>query len=84
MHLGILAALCLAPALSRAYEVKPFKVDLTSRVPHMKELIKRTELPDSSVLGSAGAGINLSWLKNRQVEWLESFDWQKEEDNMNQ
>ncbi|KAG9073870.1 hypothetical protein FRC06_011097, partial [Ceratobasidium sp. 370] len=83
MHLGTLVALSLVPVLSRAYEVKPFKIDLSARVPHMKDMIKRTELPETSVLGGAGAGINLSWLKNRQTEWLENFEWQKEEDHLN-
>ncbi|KAG8741498.1 hypothetical protein FRC10_002749 [Ceratobasidium sp. 414] len=83
MYLGTLVALCFAPVLSRAYDVQPFKIDLSSRVPHMKDMIKRTELPESSVLGTAGAGINLSWLKDRQAEWLESFDWKKEEDHLN-
>ncbi|KAG8678302.1 hypothetical protein FRC08_017899 [Ceratobasidium sp. 394] len=83
MRLGTLVALCLAPVLSRAYEVKPFKIDLSSRVPRMKDMIERTVLPERSVLGSAGAGIALTWLKNRQTEWLESFDWQKEEDHLN-
>jgi hypothetical protein len=84
MHLATLATLSyLVPMLTRAYEIKPFNIDLSSGVPHMKDLIQRTELPSSSVLGSAGAGIDLAWLRNRQTEWLESYDWQKEEDKLN-
>ncbi|CCO32377.1 Putative epoxide hydrolase OS=Stigmatella aurantiaca (strain DW4/3-1) GN=STAUR_4299 PE=3 SV=2 [Rhizoctonia solani AG-1 IB] len=65
------------------YNVKPFKIDLSSRVPHLKDLVKLTKLPEASVLGKAGAGIELAWLKDRQQEWLEEFDWEKEQSAMN-
>jgi hypothetical protein len=65
------------------YNVKPFKVDLSSRMPHLKDLVKLTKLPEASVLGKAGAGIELAWLKDRQQEWLEEFDWEKEQSAMN-
>ncbi|QRV92995.1 epoxide hydrolase [Ceratobasidium sp. AG-Ba] len=49
----------------------------------MKDLIKSTKLPASSILGDAGAGIKLSWLKSRQEEWIDKFDWKREQDAMN-
>ncbi|KAG8704360.1 hypothetical protein FRC08_002268 [Ceratobasidium sp. 394] len=85
MYLWTLVLLsCFASVFSRAYEVKPFKIDLSSRIPHMKDGIKHTVLPSSSVLGSAGKGIELAWLKDRQTEWLESYNWEEEEAKMNQ
>ncbi|KAG9121285.1 hypothetical protein FRC07_002806 [Ceratobasidium sp. 392] len=75
--------LCLVPTISQAYEVKPFKIDLSSRVPHMKDMIKHTVLPTGSVLGSAGKGIDLAWLKERQVEWLDNYSWEIEEEKLN-
>ncbi|KAG8709446.1 hypothetical protein FRC09_000666 [Ceratobasidium sp. 395] len=84
MYLGILLSLCcLAPLFSEAYQVKPFNIDLSSRVPHMKDAIKNTVLPTSSVLGSAGKGIELAWLRDRQVEWLEGYNWKHEEEKLN-
>lgn len=76
-------ALCLSPVLSAGYKVHPFQIDLTSRLSHMKDLVQRTQLPSTSVLGSAGAGVDLSWLKDRQVEWLGKYDWKKEQDALN-
>ncbi|QRV92990.1 epoxide hydrolase [Ceratobasidium sp. AG-Ba] len=81
---ALLSCLALPAVLVSGFEVKPFKVELGSRIPHMNELIKNTMLPSSSVLGSAGKGIGLDWLKDRQTEWTEVYDWDKEEDKLNQ
>ncbi|KAH7338371.1 Alpha/Beta hydrolase protein [Rhizoctonia solani] len=70
------------PAVALGYNVKPFKVNLASRVPHLKELVKLTKLPETSVLGKAGAGIDLTWLKDRQNDWI-NYDWNKEQNAMN-
>ncbi|KAG8693727.1 hypothetical protein FRC08_008938 [Ceratobasidium sp. 394] len=84
MHLKYTSALLLlAPAVLGAYDVRPFKINLSSKVPHLKDLVRRTKLPPYSVLGSAGAGISLSWLKDRQSDWLNKYDWSKEEAAMN-
>ncbi|QRV78072.1 epoxide hydrolase [Ceratobasidium sp. AG-Ba] len=81
---ALVSCLALPAVLVSGFEVKPFKVELGSRIPHMNELIKNTILPSSSVLGSAGKGIGLDWLKDRQSEWTEVYDWDKEEDKLNQ
>ncbi|QRV92993.1 epoxide hydrolase [Ceratobasidium sp. AG-Ba] len=84
MHLNRASnLLVLIPSVLGAYNVKPFKVDLSSKVPHMRDLIQRTKLPTYSVLGDAGAGIPLDWLRARQKDWLSSFDWTKEQAAMN-
>ncbi|KAJ1305143.1 hypothetical protein OPQ81_000179 [Rhizoctonia solani] len=49
----------------------------------MKTLIQQTRLPKISVLGSSGAGIRLSWLRDRQKDWIGLFNWEKEERGMN-
>ncbi|CAE6385263.1 unnamed protein product [Rhizoctonia solani] len=78
------ALLALTPgAIGLSYNVKPFKVNLSAKVPHLKDLVQRTKLPDYSVLGSTGAGVPLDWLKARQKDWLNKFDWSKEEAAMN-
>ncbi|KAG9082412.1 hypothetical protein FS749_006855 [Ceratobasidium sp. UAMH 11750] len=75
--------LSLAPAILGAYDVRPFKINLSSKVPHLKDLVQRTKLPSYSVLGSAGAGISLAWLKDRQSDWLNKYDWSKEQAALN-
>ncbi|QRW20693.1 epoxide hydrolase [Rhizoctonia solani] len=59
----VLLSLLALPGAALGYDVKPFKVDLSSRVSHLKELVKLTKLPETSVLGKAGAGTDLGWLK---------------------
>ena len=83
MRIATTALLSVLPLLSAAYEIRPFRINLSSRVPHLKDLVQRTKLPATSVLGSAGAGIDLGWLKSRQADWLEKFDWEKEQASLN-
>src|SRR5688572_27029801 len=85
MHLVhiLLVEFLLFSSLSWGYIIRPFRVDLSSRVAHMRDLIQQTKLPSNSILGQAGAGIELSWLQARQQQWLNSFDWQGEQESMN-
>ncbi|KAG8690976.1 hypothetical protein FRC11_007696 [Ceratobasidium sp. 423] len=78
-----LLSLLALPVISLGYDIKPFKVDLSSRVSHLKGLVSLTKLPETSVLGKSGAGIDLSWLKDRQKDWLGRYDWDKEQIEMN-
>ncbi|CAE6340071.1 unnamed protein product [Rhizoctonia solani] len=78
-----LLSLLALPGAVLGYDVKPFKVNLSSRLSHLKELAKLTKLPETSVLGKAGAGIDLTWLKDRQKDWLAAYDWEKEQSAMN-
>ncbi|CAE6431114.1 unnamed protein product [Rhizoctonia solani] len=79
----VLLSLLSLPSVVLAYDIKPFKVNLSSRVSRLKELVKSTKLPETSVLGQAGAGMDLAWLKDRQKEWLGKYDWEKEQSAMN-
>ncbi|KAH7338342.1 Alpha/Beta hydrolase protein [Rhizoctonia solani] len=76
--------LCLLCGAASGYTVRPFKINLSSESVRMKALVKQTRLPENSVLGSLGGGIRLSWLRDRQKDWIESFDWEKEQLEMNQ
>ncbi|CAE6495508.1 unnamed protein product [Rhizoctonia solani] len=49
----------------------------------MKIQVQQTRLPKASVLGSSDTGIGLSWLRDRQRDWIERFDWEKEQRDMN-
>ncbi|KAG8762227.1 hypothetical protein FRC12_009137 [Ceratobasidium sp. 428] len=79
----ILSLVSLIPAALGAYEVRPYKINLSSRMPHLKDLVQRTKLPSYSVLGISGAGVPLLWLKDRQSDWLSKYDWSKEEASLN-
>ncbi|KAG8701858.1 hypothetical protein FRC09_005089 [Ceratobasidium sp. 395] len=84
MHLKYISPLLsLAPIALCAYDVRPFKISLSSKLPHLKDQVQRTKLPSYSVLGNSGAGIRLSWLKARQSDWLNKYDWAKEQASLN-
>lgn len=70
--------------------VKPFTVNLSSRVPHMLDLIGRTTLPAAELAAahassniSLTTGMSLDTLKSLQNEWITSFNWTREEEQMN-
>lgn len=87
--LGSLGLLSKAAAANTPV-AKPFTVNLSSRVPHMLDLIQRTvspaaELPaaNANLNMSLTTGIPLSTLKSLQNEWVTSFNWTKEQEQIN-
>jgi len=72
-------------ASASASVVRPFKVDLSDRVPRMLKLIRENELPDEPEYPGLGAslGIDLDVLKGLKRLWLDGFDWKKEQDGIN-
>lgn len=80
------AWLLFEPALAKPkYDVKPYEINLTQGVPHILDLIKRTNLPAYPEYPGVGdsAGISLRTLTDLQREWLAEFDWKKEQDEIN-
>lgn len=76
--------------LSMGSQIKPFKVDLSSRVPAMLDLICTTRLPaaevpaaNNSPNGTKNSGISLATLQQLRKRWLTDFDWNKEQNDMN-
>lgn len=71
--------------LRNEYHLQPFHIDLSSRVPRMLDHIKDTKLPAQPVYTNTGtsAGISLSLLESFRTEWLTSFDWDREQADMN-
>lgn len=93
MH-SSLFMIALVPALAAATplnpSVKSFRIDLSDRVPHMLDLIRRTQLPltevpaaKESMNSSLSSGISLSTLKSMKEDWITRFDWNKEQAIMN-
>ncbi|RAO65188.1 uncharacterized protein BHQ10_001200 [Talaromyces amestolkiae] len=71
--------------LGNEYQLQPYNIDLSSRVPRMLDLIKGTKLPAQPVYINTGtsAGISLSLLESFQTEWQTIFDWNREQEEMN-
>ncbi|CAE6454093.1 unnamed protein product, partial [Rhizoctonia solani] len=76
--------LSLFSGTTLGYDVNPFEIRLNSEASRMKMLVQQTRLPKTSVLGDSGSGVDLSWLRARQTDWSENFDWEKEQRKMNQ
>ncbi|KAK4034784.1 Alpha/Beta hydrolase protein [Parachaetomium inaequale] len=66
-------------------DIQPFTIDLTDRVPHMLDLVKKTQLPATEEPAFPGdqAGISLATLKSLRHDWANSFSWEKEQAILN-
>ena len=83
---GAHGALAAPPSKSaNPYNLQPYKINLSKNVPHMLDMIKRTELPaEPQYPGLDGSmGIDLEDLKDLRESWLRDFNWKKEEATMN-
>lgn len=90
--LQLLAASCLhgfthaAPLANDTFDLHPFRIDLSARVPRMLDKIRSTRLPESFPYSGIDSsfGIDLDVLKALQAKWLTDFSWETEQDSMNQ
>ena len=71
--------------------VKPIKIELSERVPRMIENVKRTRLPAAelqpareSLNISISTGTSLATMQSLQKEWITRFNWEKEQESINQ
>lgn len=73
------------PLASTNFKLHPFQIDLSSRLPRMLDLVRKTRLPAQSsfISTETTAGISLGDLKSFKDEWLTSFDWKIEEKSLN-
>lgn len=65
------------------FNLKPFTVDLSDRVPHMIDLSQRTELPTNGDYLDPNAGIRLETLTSLRKELIEDLDWDTEQQKLN-
>lgn len=82
-----LAGVSAAPTTgSPSCSVAPLHIDLSAEVPRMFELINHTRLPDEPVYPGVGSsmGIDLEVLRSLKEEWLNDFDWEEEQEEINQ
>jgi hypothetical protein len=80
---------CAYGALNNAHlhsnSVEPFVIDLSTGVPRLRELVENTKLPDAPEYAHLAdtAGIDLEVLNSMRTQWLSTFDWQKEQEELN-
>lgn len=81
----VAAGLAIATPVQKPSLVKRFKVNLSGEVPRMLKLIKGTKLPDKPAYSGVGSsfGIDPDVLKDLKKQWLDDFDWKKEQDAIN-
>lgn len=88
----LLAISCLhgaahgVPLKNNTYDLHPFHIDIASGVPRMLDQIRNTELPEQFPYSGVGAslGIGLDDLKTLRTEWMTDFNWEREQDSMNE
>ncbi|KAJ6508076.1 Alpha/Beta hydrolase protein [Mycena vulgaris] len=70
---------------ARGFDLKPFTIDLSPKIPHLTNLLRNTRLPEKALYPNAGPekGIELDFLRELRTEWL-SFDWEAKETELNQ
>jgi hypothetical protein len=63
------------------FNLKPFKIDLTDKIPRLRSLVNYTRLPDKSLYPDAGSeeGIELDVLRELRRDWLTKFDWEAQQ-----
>ena len=69
----------------QSFNLRPFTIDLSRGVPRMVELIKNTRLPEEPQYPGVEPffGIDLEVLKSLREDWLNKFDWEKEQAYLN-
>ncbi|KAJ7018627.1 Alpha/Beta hydrolase protein [Mycena alexandri] len=74
------------PTNDTKYEITPFKIDLSGKVPHLKDLLSRTRLPENELHQDhkLDKGIQLDVLKGLKDEWLQSYGWDAEQAKLNE
>lgn len=68
-----------------AFDLKPFHIDLSGHFKRLKALVSNSELPEKREFPGAGPtfGIDLHVLKGLQKEWVDEYDWNLEQSNLN-
>lgn len=67
--------------------VRPFQVDVTQKeVDRLLRKLQDTRIPTQDIVPDAGSdyGITTKWITEIYDYWLNSFDWYKQQDSMNQ
>ncbi|KAJ7369067.1 Alpha/Beta hydrolase protein [Mycena albidolilacea] len=74
---------------SSAFDVKPFRIDLGAKIPRLNSVVKNTRLPAKDLYPGVGSdkisdkGISLESLRGLRTDWLENFDWETQQAELN-
>ncbi|KAJ6511772.1 Alpha/Beta hydrolase protein [Mycena vulgaris] len=68
------------------FDLKPFKIYLSLEIPRLTDLVRNSRLPEKALYPNAGPekGIELDFLRELRTEWLDSFDWEAKQTELNQ
>ncbi|KAJ7782360.1 Alpha/Beta hydrolase protein [Mycena maculata] len=71
---------------SNRFDLKPFTINLSSEIPRLTALVKKARLPAEALYPGVGPdkGIELDFLRELRSEWVEKFDWEKQQAELNQ
>lgn len=71
--------------VNNGFAPKKFTVNLSAGVPRMMDLVRETRLPSASEFSGLGnsSGIALNVLESLRTQWLEGFNWNREEAALN-
>ncbi|KAF7328190.1 Epoxide hydrolase domain protein [Mycena venus] len=82
---AVTVALAAASAANNNFDVKPFKIDLTTEFSRLKSLVNLTRLPVKALYPGVGPekGVELDFLSELRTEWLTTFDWGAQQAELN-
>ncbi|KAJ7769699.1 Alpha/Beta hydrolase protein [Mycena maculata] len=69
-----------------SFNLQPFKIDLTGGIPRSNALANNTRLPETALYPDVGQnkGIEVDFLRELRNDWVESFDWETQQTELNQ
>lgn len=79
-----LALVAFATSGAGKYTVKLFTIDLSDKVPRMKQLINQTRLPQNpQYQDDSGVGIIHAFITELKNEWTREYGWESEQHILN-
>ncbi|KAK7036288.1 epoxide hydrolase domain protein [Favolaschia claudopus] len=80
----ILLVAAMAEHSNNKFNLKPFHINLSTPFSHLKTLVQQTRLPEKALYDvGPEKGMQLDVLKELKNEWVGSYDWAKEEGELN-
>jgi hypothetical protein len=86
INLSKIMHLVLATTVVAKYNVDPFTVNISpDQVLHLKRLVQLTHLPSGNEFPGSDAtlGITRDDLQSLKNEWVDEYDWEKQQSQLN-
>ncbi|KAJ7700409.1 Alpha/Beta hydrolase protein [Mycena rosella] len=82
---GLSASTYASATHNNSFDLKPFKIDLAGEVPRLLDLVRNTRLPAQALYPDVpDKGIALDFLRELRTDWLDSFNWEAQQAELNQ